>query len=301
MLGMPVRALALLAACMAAATDAKTVHVPIRFRTVSGIRPFLPVEINGRPFLLMLHANAGFFMMTNHANAAAAGVTVPPSTSAYGIERAGKVSALGRSTAKLSRLTVGGVAFSDLRLEVFETPQDPPMEGMLGIGWIRASRCIVDYDRSTVALRAAPNDGEDEVASIRRRGYTGHHMSWDEAARRFYVSGTLNGAPARFGVGTVSNDIVDVSFARSVGVELGPIVGQAGGPKGAVEDQYLAKRQVEIRIDGQATAPTQPLVWNISGYDGNAHSREQVTLGAEFMLANRAIIDFGSGTLFLPN
>jgi hypothetical protein len=41
-----------------------------------------------------------------------------------------------------------------------------------------------------------------------------------------------------------------------------------------LEDQHLTKHQVASAIDGQKTAPSQPLVWNISGYDSKTDSRE---------------------------
>jgi hypothetical protein len=148
-----------------------------------------------------------------------------------------------------------------------------------------------------------PEKDEDaalERSVIKGRGYIPHPMKWNTATGRYYVEGTINGVRASFDVSTVSNNVVDLAFARSAGIGLGPVVGQAGGPKGSLTDQYITKRQVSIAINGQTTAPTQPLVWNIAAYDTKAQSDEQVTLGAEFMLANGAIIDFGGEVLYLP-
>lgn len=65
----PLKFALLLPLCASSLAQAKTACVPIQFRTVSGIRPFLPVKLNGKPFLFILHANAGFYAMANHANA----------------------------------------------------------------------------------------------------------------------------------------------------------------------------------------------------------------------------------------
>lgn len=55
------------------AAGASTTFVPIDFRTVSGIRPFVAVQINGTSFEFMVHSNASFYSMTTHANAEHAG------------------------------------------------------------------------------------------------------------------------------------------------------------------------------------------------------------------------------------
>jgi hypothetical protein len=170
--------------------------------------------------------------MTNQANAASAKVEVPPSTSTYGIERSSKVSPLGRSKATLGTLRVGNTTFTGVRLEVFEAPQNPPMDGMLVIEWIKAARAIVDYDMDIVTLPGTAEESRKEDARIARRGYTGHAMIWNTAARRFYVHGTVDGKPACFDIGTVSSNILDIGFARQAGIALGPVVGQAGGPRG---------------------------------------------------------------------
>ena len=50
--------------------SAQVNYVPLEFRTVEGIRPFVSVQLNGTPFVFMVHSNASFYVMTTHANAA---------------------------------------------------------------------------------------------------------------------------------------------------------------------------------------------------------------------------------------
>ena len=66
----------------------------------------------------------------------------------------------------------------------------------------------------------------------------------------------------------------------------------------------LAKRQLTIVIDGQATAPDQPQIADAYTYGSEPRPPADQfsmsgTLGADFMLANQAVIDFGIGTLLL--
>ena len=68
---------------------------------------------------------------------------------------------------------------------------------------------------------------------------------------------------------------------------------------------FSAKRRLHLTLDGQPTESIQPEVIDFYAY--NLKTRPLVladavqgNLGADFMLANQAIIDFGSAVLFLP-
>jgi predicted aspartyl protease len=285
---------------VAAAVD----YTPIEFRTVSGIRPFVRVMLNGKPFLFMVHSNAGFYVMTTHANAAAAGVDDLVAKDNYGISSAGHLSGLGRANATLRRLQVGAAAAANVPLAVFEAPQDPPMQGMLGVGWLRARRVILDYDRSRIGFPRTPEESAAEDKRLVAEGYVPHPMAWDENGKSYSVHGVVNGTAVDLDVSTVAENILDTAFARRAGIALGPVVDRYGGPKGATGDQYLAKTQISIVLDGQATAPAQPMILDTYAYDTSerAQSPDAVhtaRVGADFMLANRAVIDFGTATLFV--
>lgn len=287
-------------AALAYASPAQVAYTPVTFRQVSGTRPFVRVELNGKPFLFMVHANAKLYAMTNHANAAVAGMDHLEKKNDYGIETNGKVSNLGRAEATLKSLQVGPSSSNAVALSVFETPQDPPMDGMLGMAWLRDKRVIVDYDQARVGFPTTPAGGKEEDKRLTTLGWVAHKMRWDAMTRSYYVSGTVNGAPVQLQVGTVAQNTLNEDFARTALVTLGPKVDEFGGPAGATGDVFIAKTPVHIEVDGQETAPIQPLIWNFDAYNSSKNpSGIQATLGADFMLANVAVIDFGTETLLI--
>ncbi len=258
--------------------------------------------MNGKPFLLMVHANAKLYVMTTHANAAAIGLVNLGKTSNYGITAEGHVSDLGRTSAVLKSLALGNRTASDVRLSVFEIPQTPPLDGMLGMDWLRDQRVIVDFDAARIGIPETAADAEAEHARLSALGYVAHRLTWDPGSKSYFVMGTINGITARFGVSTVGENVIDSEFAKRAGIALGPVVGENGGPQGAVVPVMITKRQASFVIDGQATAPTQPWAYDLYAYssaDRPAASHDDGFLGADFMLANQAIIDFGTGTLFI--
>jgi gag-polyprotein putative aspartyl protease len=303
----PVRySLITLAALTAAAAPAAAAisYTPIQFRQISGTRPFVEVSMNGKPFLFMVHSGADFYVMTTHANAASVGLADLQKTRNYGIASAGHVSDLGRAETKLARLQVGSSEAANASLSVFEAPQDPPMQGMLGVAWLRDKQVIVDYDAYRVGFPATSTDSRAEDERLIARGYVAHKMTWDSASRTFSVKGAVDGVATDLRVNTVSNNVVDTGFAQTAGIQLGPVVDQNGGPAGALVDSFLSKRQVAITVDGQDTAPTQPLIFDYYAYESGQRPAVPgkdgtVTIGAEFMLANRAVIDFGTQTLLI--
>ena len=65
-------------------------------------------------------------------------------------------------------------------------------------------------------------------------------------------------------------------------------------------DIFITRHELSFRVDGQVTAPVQARAWNVGAYDAHVRKREdQARIGSDFMLANQAVIDFGSATLFL--
>ena len=217
---------------------------------------------------------------------------------------AGHVSDLGRAETKLARLQVGSSEAADAALSVFEAPQDPPMQGMLGVAWLRDKQVIVDYDAYRLGFPATAADSRVEDERLIARGYVPHKMTWDTASGTFSVKGAVNGVATDLRVNTVSNNVIDTGFAQTAGIQLGPVVDQNGGPAGALVDSFLSKRLVSITVDGQDTAPTQPLIFDYYAYESGKRPAVPgkdgtVTIGAEFMLANRAVIDFGTQTLLI--
>jgi hypothetical protein len=283
--------------------SAQIAYTPIHFREDSGIRPFIDVKMNGRSFQLMVHSSAEFYMMTDHAIAESIGVTNLKKTEDYGIDSPGHVSALGKAVSVLKTLEVAGREQGDVPVDVFETP-NPDMEGMLGIRWLRSQLVIVDYDSYRVGIPRTIHDSEKEDERLIGLGFQKLKMTWDARSERYFVTGTINGVAGRFIVSTVSHDFLDPAFAKHAGVEVGPVIGDGHGPTGTSTDELLAKRQITLTIDGRQTAGDQPRIMDLYAYAGvkapsNPAERIDGTIGTDFMLANQAVIDFGTESLFI--
>lgn len=283
--------------------SAQVSYVPLEFRTVEGIRPFVPVELNGTPFVFMVHSNASFYVMTTHANAAKAGVSETRHDADFGIDAPGHVSKAGLTRTTLKSLKVGNQEDHDVPFSLFEVPVEG-MDGMLGIGWLRGNNVIVDYDGLRLGFAKTLEDARKEDARLVHEGFVAHAMTWDPDLKRFVVGVEVNGKGARMVVSTVSNDIVDLRFAQTAGITLGPIVYVDSGPKGARVNNWLSKRPVRLSVDGQKAAWMQPTVQDTYAYSSGAPPKDETKLiggylGCDFMLANDAVIDFGTGTLLL--
>jgi len=125
---------------------AEVSYIPIQFRTVSGIRPFVQASLNGKQLFFMVHSETDFYVMTNHANASIAGPKNLVKTTSFGISAPGHVDNRGRAETTIGELTVGSSRSREVPLSVFETMQDPPMDGMLGVKWLQQQKVIVDFD-----------------------------------------------------------------------------------------------------------------------------------------------------------
>lgn len=296
-----------MAAALAASgsvTSAKTAYVPIQFRTTSGIRPYVPVRMGQESFLMMVHANAAFTMMTTHANARKAGVTDAVHQDNYGITAAGHVSGLGRERAVLPQLTVAGRHFANVPILVFEIPQDPPVDGMLGRDWLRSARVILDYDSGRLGIPETPADSEAEDQRLVADGYIAHKLKPNPDTGSYIIDGSIDGHKVAMELSTVAENNIDLLFAKDVGLPIGPVVSEFGGPKGSQGPIYLAKRMLDIVVDGQPVVQDRPKIFDTYAYDSEQRpatpdADHLVRLGADFLLANQAVIDFGTNTLFL--
>ncbi|NYE59683.1 hypothetical protein FHW58_000835 [Duganella sp. 1224] len=279
-------------------------YIPLQFRTISGVRPFIDVEMGGKKFLMKVHSGAELTMMTIHAHAQAAGVTGMKHVGSYGISKPGEVSQLGMDAGVLPEMTVAGKTLRNLPISVFEIPQDPPVDGMLGSKWLKALRAIVDYDKLRFGLPATPEDNVLEDQKLLGEGYIAHRFTFNDANGSYQIDGEIDGVKTPMTLVTVAENVVDIELAREAGIPLGPVFDTYAGPGGAVGDAYLAKRMVRLVVDGQTVVSDRPQIYDTYAYHGeprkaardNAHS---VRLGADFLLANQAVIDFGTNTLFL--
>ena len=283
--------------------QAEVKYVPLEFRTVEGIRPFIPVELNGVRFVFMVHANASFYVMTTHANAAKAGVTLSRRDEKFGIDAPGHVSTVGRTNTTLKSLKVGECVVHDVPFTLFEVPV-PGMDGMLGIGWLRGNHVLVDYSGLCIGFSGSEKEGRAEDARLVRQGFVAHKMVWDPEHKRFLVPVVIQGKRTRMIVSTVSTNFVDTRFAKTAGIALGPIVYEDAGPRGAKVSNWLTKEPIRMTVDGQKTTWMQPIVQDTYAYSSQTAPNDVSKLlggylGCDFMLANQAVIDFGTATLLL--
>jgi len=295
----------LLLALASSPVVAETQWTPFQLREVSGIRPFVDVRINQVPFSFMVHANAGFYAMTTHANAEQAGVGPLQSSGHYGITAPGQVSNQGVATTTVKTLQVGDDVVKDAPLKVFEAPQKQTMQGMLGMGWLRARRVLVDFDQHRIGIPHSSADTAQERQRLLAAGYVAHAMQWNAATNEYEVQVALNHASANFVVSTVANFYIDDHTAKRANVTLGKVVDTYGGPTGTTGKAYAAASALSLSIEGQAVkVPDNTRVLDLYDYEATprpASPADQIGgfLGADVMLANHAVIDFGDGVLYL--
>ncbi len=220
----------------------------------------------------------------------------------YSISSPGYVSDLGIAHTKLASLRISQREVKDVPLQAHEIPQTPPTDGMLGIQWLRGQRILVDYDASRVGMPATPADGEAEDQRLVAQGWTAHNMIWDPKTSLYYPQGKIDGHDAHLVISTVANIVVDSLWAKDNGEPLGARTDEGAGPQGALVSQYAFKHIVSLSIDGPEMAPVWPESWDLCAYSSVprlAGQHEDSYLGADFMLMNSAVIDFGTGVLFV--
>jgi predicted aspartyl protease len=291
-------------ACIATPALATTQWSPFSLRQMSGTRPFVDVRINNVPFSFMVHANAGFYAMTTHANAQKANVGALDSTGHYGITSRGKVSNQGVAYATAKTLEVGSDVVQDAPLKVFEVPQSD-LDGMLGVGWLRARQVIMDFDQHRLGIPSSHADTEQERKQLLGAGYIAHPMAWDKATNQYSVQAQLNGVTATFVVSTVAALVIDDKDASRTGIKFGDAGDAYGGPSGTTGKVYTAAGPLSLSIDGQPLSiPSHSEIYDIYAYTAKPRPEQPAQqlggyLGADVMLTNHAVIDFGDGVLYL--
>ncbi|MEF9421423.1 hypothetical protein [Xanthomonas citri] len=262
------------------------------------------VQLNGHKFLFMVHANTNFYAMTTHANAEKAGIRDLLKQGDYGISAAGEKSKLGNAKASVENFQIGSSIIAPMPIRVFEIPQDPPVDGMVGLMWLKKTKAVVDYAQGQISIPAKEEDLKEEGRRLEKLGYIAHKMKWDEKEMRYIVAPKVNGGGERkFVVSTVSYFVIDEQSAKESSVQVGEVVDTYGGPTGAVGDERASLGDIELFLDGQKLASPAARIYDIYAYDGSARptakkDRVDGFLGCDFMLANHAIIDFGSELIY---
>lgn len=262
--------------------------VELTFRQVSGLRPFVAAEVDGHPVSLMVHSNAGFRAMVTHDVAARAELRLAPvERPDYGIEAVGRLGSRGRTSAVAS-LRVGNDVAGEVEIEVFDVPQDEPVDGMLGIGWLRERGVVVDLGHGRLRFEAPPAGGTSLV--------------WDEDWQAYVVLTTVAGQLAHFVVSTVAGVVVDSVAAERLGLALGAMVDSDGGPTGTVVDVRPVETSWTLDLDGRTRAVVGAVSWDLYAYADRPRPAAgwiDGFLGSELLVQEGAVVDFGHGRLSL--
>ncbi|GEM_PF-1053547 len=282
------------------------VAIPFTLQEIFGLRPVIAAQVNGRPFQLVVHANAGSYLQMNHADAAATGVRDMQHTGSYGIAAPGEVSNLGRDDGIIDSLAIGNWHARDVPVAVFEVPAGGS-QGMLGLPWLHAAGVVMDFANHTITLSPAeaPRNATDLAAKMEQRGYSAHAMQRDPDDGRYLVMVTINGISAPMVVSSVAGTDLDSGFAQRAGLANGDISGRYGGPSGTILNGYHSATPVELTIGNWSADPQIMTIVDTYGYSAKQRPDKPEderggSLGADFLIRYRAVIDFGTRTLYLP-
>ncbi len=278
--------------------------VPFKvIRSGGNPRPIVVARFNGHPLRMMVHSNASFYAQLEHAKAAAFGVVLTAGHRAFGIDRPGHVSDLGLDPGIVATLQVGNATVRDARVSVFEVPQDD--YGMLGIGWIRDNRVVLDFARNQALVAPSPAEVSAKAAALRKAGYVALPMQFDEKEQRYTVRATLHGITRTMAVTSASELTVDLPWAEAAKLPLGKDTGEGSGPTGTHVSEYRLDAPIRLQI-GDWTSPdiAGGSISDIYGYAARPRPADPDAgisgyLGGVFLKRTGAVIDFGSRILYV--
>jgi hypothetical protein len=188
----------------------------------------------------------------------------------------------------VTSVRVGDDVANDVEIAVFDVPQEEPVEGMLGVGWLQERRVVVDLGAGRLRFAGPPSPGID--------------LDWDQDWRAYVVATTVGGRPARFVVSTVADVVVDALSADRLGLTLGPVVDSDGGPTGTVVDVRPVATSWSVELEGRSRPVVDAVSWDIYAYADRLRppaGRIDGFLGCELLVQESAVVDFGRGTLSL--
>ncbi len=290
--------------CATVPAEIRPSVVPFTIESSGGSpRPTVNALFNGHPMRMIIHSDAELFSQLRHSKAKAFGVQLTGGHENYGIDRSGHVSQQGLDHGTVASLAVGDSVEVNVPVDVFEVPQND--FGMLGIGWIKQNRVILDYGRKQATIAPAPDQAQAIGSELRKAGYVPLPMKYDEHKHRYVVRATINGVTRTMTVGTATIFLLDTGFADAAGVKRGAHGGDGSGPTGTQVKEYPLAAPVRVRIDGW-TSPeiSVGIVINTYGYTAqkrpaNPDQAEGGTLGGDFLQKTDAVVDFGTRTLFV--
>lgn len=269
--------------------------VELGFRITSGLRPYVDAEVGGARVRLMVHANASFSAMVTHDVARRAGLAFAGEVrEGYGIAAVGRLGGRGRTAARVAALRVGPDVAPDVELAVFDVPQDPPVDGMLGIGWLRERAVTVDLGEGRLWFDGwTPPVGAHVVPLV-----------WDEAWNAYVVAAQVGGRPARFVVSTVAGVVVDAVAADRLGLERGRRLEDDGGPTGTVVASYAVAGEWSVGLGGASYGVAAGSVVDLYAYAERERPEPATAihgfLGCDFLVSHQAVVDIAGERLVLP-
>jgi hypothetical protein len=264
--------------------------VPLRFVVDSGPRGVVEAAVDGVPVPMLVHANAGFTVMLTHdAVQRVTGRTVDKESD-YGLGHDLRVSERGRGSTVLASLEVAGARISDVRCAVFDLPTTN-WEGMLGVEWLDAVRPVVDFGSRVLSI---PPPGTRPVGAS---GDARIPFGLDERLGRYVVELLVGGAAAPFVVSTVAETTLDLGFAHERGLGLTGPIGLEHGPGGAVVPVHRTQQPISLAHAGVRLATLELPVYDTYAYRDEKRPANGTAvagyLGADVLLATRAVADFG--------
>lgn len=286
--------------------DAEAGPAVVPFTIVSSggsSRPIVTARFNGHPMPMMIHSNAGFFAQLRHGQATEFGVVLTGQHEAYGIDRPGHVSDLGLDRGVVARLAVGRHADANAPVVVFEVPQ--ARLGMLGVGWISRNRVILDYAHKQAIIASTPTDAATRGQVLRRAGYVGLPMTYDDVERRFRVNATIDGVTRSMAVASASALTIDSEFARAAHLRSGRESNHGMGPTGTRVADHALAAPVRIAIGDWLSPPIgDATIMDTYGYSDQKRPADPERadggdLGGAFLTTTGAVIDFGSRVLYV--
>ena len=171
--------------------------------------------------------------------------------------------------------------------------------GIIGSGFLRRHRAVMDYASEYLFLDLAPERRPHETGvsrkAMQQEGYTAIPMQWDDKTRQWTLSGKLNDAPLTFQLDTGTNvTCVDRPLASKISfsdreTETG-LTGEAH-QKGAKAGRV---RVTELRLGDFLTQVTHVYLTPVGG-----HNSPGCLIGADTLVMHRAVLDFGENMLYL--
>ena len=278
--------------------------LPITFIDIAGPRPVIEYFVNNKKATSMIHSNANLYIRFNYENSQYFGIENLVEVGEFGISEPGKTNK--SYTARINEIKIGGLTWNDKEVSIFETfSNDAEGFGMLGKNWIRENNIIIDFGCNTVAILPNKFQQDSIVKRLLKDNYVTVPMELDVTDNSYYTDIVINNQKTKFLVSTVTNLIIDSVFAKTANIETLENQGSFAGPSGKTGNVYSPKEKFAIKI-GEFETSTNGVIYDQYIYSDTQRpddSEKQIggTLGAAFLIEQKAVIDFGNLKLYLKH